>query len=74
MIGFDDGSETERSLDGDFVATINSDLTGTIDLSRAQALAENRNIGFRCDEKGGPFDIGADLAQAMLDAPTNPNG
>lgn len=74
MIGFDDGSETERSLDGDFVATINSDLTGTIDLSRAQALAENRNIGFRCDEKGGPFDIGADLAQAMVDAPTNPNG
>ena len=45
-----------------------------MDLSAVNPLPENRAICFRSDEKGGPFDIEAALAQQMLAAPTNPNG
>ncbi len=74
MVGFDDGSETEKVLDGTPVVTINSALTGDLDLSAAKPLPENADICFRSDEKGGPFDIDAVLAQEMLAAPTNLNG
>jgi type II restriction/modification system DNA methylase subunit YeeA len=74
MVGFDNGSETERTLDGRIVANINSDLSTEIDLTSASSLSENYNICFRCDEKGGAFDIDADTAAKMLAAPLNPNG
>jgi len=74
MIGFDDGSEQLQELDGEVVNTINADLTTSIDLTSAKPLLENQNLCFRCDEKGGPFDIDADTAKQMLSAPLNPNG
>jgi type II restriction/modification system DNA methylase subunit YeeA len=74
MVGFDDGAEADRWLDSNPVKTINPDLTATIDLTKAQLLEENSRICFRSDEKGGPFDIDANLAQKMLSAPLNPNG
>ena len=74
MVGFDDGSERNRALDGITVQAINSDLTSGADLSQAVRLPENSGVCFRSDEKGGPFDIAADLAQRMLAAPVNPNG
>ncbi len=74
MIGFDDGSERVRELDGRTVKIINTDLTATIDLTSAKPLQENQNLCFRCDEKGGPFDIDAQTAGKMLTAPINPNG
>jgi len=74
MVGFDKGVEQSRTLDDKTVRTINADLTGSIDLTTAQRLGENFNIAFMGDTKGGSFDIPADVAVKMLDAPLNPNG
>ena len=74
MIGCDDGREQSIMLDGHLVNEINSDLTSTIDLTKSMPLGENRQICYRCDEKGGAFDIDSVLAQKMLSAPINPNG
>ena len=74
MVGFDDGSEKGKVLDGAPVEQINSDLTGALDLTEARSLNENINISFMADTKGGPFDIPPDLARTMLDASGNPNG
>jgi type II restriction/modification system DNA methylase subunit YeeA len=74
MIGFDDGTEKERTLDGKVVATINADLTGGIDVTTARQLKENAGLCFLGVMKGGPFDIDSKIAQEMLSAPLNPNG
>jgi type II restriction/modification system DNA methylase subunit YeeA len=74
MIGFDNGAETVRTLDGLPADAIHADLTGDMDLTAAQPLRENKGLCFRTDEKGGPFDIDAATAQTMLSAPLNPNG
>ncbi|MDP9350547.1 MAG: class I SAM-dependent DNA methyltransferase, partial [Chloroflexota bacterium] len=74
MIGFDDGTEQALFLDGLPAATINANLTGTADVSKAVPLEENKGIGFRGDQKAGNFDIDHDAAHAMLAAPLNPNG
>jgi type II restriction/modification system DNA methylase subunit YeeA len=74
MIGFDDGSQKERRLDGVTVATINTDLTSTVDVTQARVLAEDQHLCFLGVMKAGPFDITAETAKAMLDAPRNPNG
>jgi len=74
MIGFDGGQERERILDGRDVAAINADLSAQADVRGAPALRENADLCFRSDEKGGPFDITAEIARPMLDAPLNPNG
>lgn len=73
MVGFDDGSESERTLDGSPVATINPDLTTALDLTKAKTLRTNAGVAFMADTKGGAFDIPADVAKAMLDLP-NPLG
>ncbi len=74
MVGFDGGHERERILDGRDVAAINADLSAHVDVRDAPALRENAGLCFRSDEKGGPFDITAEIARPMLDAPLNPNG
>jgi type II restriction/modification system DNA methylase subunit YeeA len=74
MVGFDDGTEKTRTLDGAPVSTINADLTGTLDLTSAKQLMENEGICLRADEKGGPFDIPYMVAQGMLQTPLNING
>jgi type II restriction/modification system DNA methylase subunit YeeA len=73
MVGFDDGSESARQLDGKPVAAINSDLTGGVDVTRARRLTANRDISFMGDTKGGPFDIPEEQALKMLAQP-NPHG
>lgn len=74
MIGFDDGSEQTRALDGMPVASINADLTGSIDLTLAPQLRENQNIAFMGMSKKGAFDITSEQASRMIAAPLNPNG
>ncbi|MDP8972026.1 MAG: hypothetical protein M3N45_02365 [Actinomycetota bacterium] len=74
MVGFDDGTETEKTLDGAPATAINPDLTGALDLTEAQPLRENFGVAFMGDTKGGPFDIPGDLARQMLAATGNPNG
>jgi type II restriction/modification system DNA methylase subunit YeeA len=73
MIGFDDGSEADRRLDGKPVAQIHSDLSSGIDVTVARRLAANRDTAFMGDTKGGAFDISEGLALEMLRQP-NPNG
>jgi type II restriction/modification system DNA methylase subunit YeeA len=73
FVGFDDGSETDRELDGVAVAAINANLTAGIDLTAARRLQENLGVAFMGDTKGGAFDIPEELARKMLAAP-NPDG
>ncbi|MBI1880635.1 MAG: class I SAM-dependent DNA methyltransferase, partial [Chloroflexi bacterium] len=74
MVGFDDGSEQTKSLDEQPVSQINSDLTGHVDITSALPLPENGSLCFLGIMKGGPFDIDASMARAMIDTPLNPNG
>ena len=66
-------------LDGQPVDEVYTDLTARrgdvgIDLTSAGRLAENANIAFMGDTKGGPFDIAGDRAREWLRLPANPNG
>lgn len=74
MVGFDNGTEETRFLDNQAVTNIYADLTGQFNLTAAQPLKENYNLCFRCDEKGGPFDISTNVATQMLATSINPNG
>ncbi len=73
IIGFDDGGDTDRMLDGEPVENINADLSTGGDITQAQRLAENSNLSFMGDIKVGPFEIAADVAERMLAQP-NPHG
>ena len=69
IVGFDDGSETIRELDGQGVQSINANLTSGVDLTAAVKLPQNLGMAFMGDTKGGPFDIPDALAQEMLATP-----
>ena len=73
MVGFDDGTETERILDGQRVDGINVNLTGGLPLTEAATLAENAGVSFQGDIKAGPFVIEEQSAREMLATP-NPDG
>lgn len=73
FVGFDDGTEQERYLDGERVTSINANLTTGIDLTVVRRLPENRGIAFMGDTKGGAFDIPAEVAEQLLAMP-NPDG
>lgn len=74
MVGFDDGTESTRELDGRPAAVIHSNLSDHADdLSAARRLAANADLGYMGDTKGGPFDIDEKAALAMLAMP-NPHG
>ncbi len=73
FIGQDDGSDTERELDGQPVTSINANLTSGLDLSRARQIPENLGIAFMGDTKGGAFDITEAQAHDLLRA-HNPDG
>jgi type II restriction/modification system DNA methylase subunit YeeA len=75
MIGFDDGTETHRVLDGKEESEIHSNLTAsTSDVTKAARLNENSNIGFIGSCKGGKFDIKMAEATTLLVARANPHG
>ncbi len=73
MVGFDDGSEKARELDGAAVASINADLTSEADLTAVRPLPENAGIAYMGDTKGGAFDIDEAVARGWLEA-KNPHG
>lgn len=73
IVGFDNGTEQTRII-GEFpVASINSNLTGGIDLTKAVRLSENVGLAYMGDTKGGAFDIDARVAQGLIEQP-NPDG
>jgi type II restriction/modification system DNA methylase subunit YeeA len=74
MVGFDNGSEVQKILDGIPTTAINPALTGALDVTGARSLPENLDIAFMGDTKGGPFDLLPDAARQMLSATGNPNG
>ena len=73
IIGQDDGSETDRQLDGTAVEHINSDLTTGPDLTLVRTLEESNGWAFRGGERNGPFDIDASEAERILVSEGNPN-
>ena len=73
MVGFDDGSDPQRTLDGRAVSTINANLTAATDMTQARQLTENHAIGFVADVKAGQFDLPLREALLILNSP-NPNG
>jgi len=74
MIGFDDGSEQHRLLDGNPVAEILSSLSSTFDSAKVRRLASNSGKGFIGSCKGGPFDIDEPEAIELLLLGGNPHG
>ena len=74
IVAQDDGSEHERSLDGERATEIHTDLTRGLDLTSASVLAEGAGLAHTGAIKGGAFDIPGDVARGMLRAPTNING
>ncbi len=74
MVGFDDGSDASRTLNGATVERINSDLTSAADLTAAARLSENTRICFMGASPKAPFDIEAPVAEQMLSMPVNVNG
>ncbi len=66
IIGFDGGDEISRTLDGLPVSKVNSDLTSSVDITASSALNENTGLAFIGSQKGGSFDINADVAKLML--------
>jgi type II restriction/modification system DNA methylase subunit YeeA len=74
IVGFDNGKEPSRTLNGLSVQSINANLTGALDLTTAQRLQENIGIAAMGDIKVGAFDIDAATADLLLAAKGNPNG
>jgi hypothetical protein len=74
MIGFDDGTEPTKTLDGAAVPEIHSNLSATSDSAQARTLPENISVGFLGSCKGGPFDIAFTEAETLLADRGNPNG
>ena len=74
MVGFDDGSEVARELDGLQVWEIYTNLrSGETDVTKARRLGENLGIAFQGPVKVGKFDISDSDARIMLRLP-NPDG
>ena len=74
MIGFDDGNEKVKTLDGKDVTDIGADLSPARDITSAKPLPENSSLSFMGTIKVGAFDLTAEQSAKMLAAPLNPNG
>jgi type II restriction/modification system DNA methylase subunit YeeA len=74
MIGFDNGAETLRALDGNAVTEIHANLAASAaDTSSARLLESNANISFQGPVKVGSFEISPESAHEFLLQP-NPHG
>jgi len=73
MVGFDDGEDKLRVLDGKDVAEINVNLSALADIASARRIEDNLSLGFMGTTKQGAFDIDAGTALEFLKAP-NPHG
>ena len=69
IVGFDDGSEKIRELDGQSVCTINANLMAGVDLTEARTLQENLGRAFNGIIKSGSFEVEGSLAEVMLAEP-----
>jgi len=74
MVGFDDGSEKMRTLDGKPVQHINANLTAESDVSSAARIQANAETGFIGVSMHGPFDLDQATALKFCRAGGNPTG
>lgn len=72
MVGFDDGTEKTRVLDGNEVETIHANLTAARDITRAAALPSNRNLSYQGPVRVGDFNIAFEEALSLLES-VNPH-
>ena len=73
MVGFDNGTDNTKVLDGNVVKAVNGNLTSDSDITQASVLFENKVFCFRPTEKGGQFERYLKHVKAWLVEP-NPNG
>ncbi len=73
MVGFDDGSEIQRTLNGRRTDTINSQLSATAATASAVTLIANGATCFIGTTKKAPLDIEESVALGFLTTP-NPTG
>ena len=73
MVGFDSGTETSISLDGQPASEIHSNLAVGLDLTRIDRLDENDKLAFQGPVKVGKFEMSQAVAAKMLRMP-NVNG
>ncbi len=73
IVGFDDGSQADQSLDGAPVRQIHANLTSEAETTSALTLNENSGICFVGPSPHGSFDIDHETAHGMLTAPLNVN-
>ncbi len=73
MVGFDDGSQASKILDGSPVETIHANLTSTVDVTLANRLLINGGITFQGPVKVGKFELPPEVAVEYLNEP-NPTG
>ncbi|MCY2993154.1 MAG: class I SAM-dependent DNA methyltransferase [Planctomycetota bacterium] len=74
MVGFDDASESQLTLNGEIASAINANLTAHADTTKAGRIPSNANLGFLGSCKGGSFDIEEQTALVLLAATGNPHG
>jgi hypothetical protein len=69
LIGFDDGTETSRTVDGQCTTTINTNLTSDADTTAAARLRENDIVPWSIGtQKGGQFEFEMKTARQLLGA------
>ncbi len=73
LVGFDNGQEQQKTLNGQPVAAITPFLKQGTDVSVARRLPANEKQSFIGVQKGGDFDISDATAQSWFDLP-NPDG
>ncbi|MCH7726670.1 MAG: class I SAM-dependent DNA methyltransferase [Planctomycetes bacterium] len=73
MVGFDNGQETSRLLDGKTVASINSDLSSAADFTAIARQPSNIGIAYIGTTKKAPLDISDHKAMEFLHS-VNPHG
>jgi type II restriction/modification system DNA methylase subunit YeeA len=73
MVGFDNGAESLKMLDGIKVAQIQPNLSShSVDISIAKKLIANEGVGFIGTTKKAPLDVSEIVALKLLQDP-NPN-
>ena len=70
VVAFAKKSDTQKRLDGNAVASINSSLSATADFSLAMRLSANLDLVYKGIEPSGAFDVSEQTARSWL---TNPN-
>jgi len=74
MVGFDDGTEATRILDGKNVSRINVNLTAESDTTAAKTITSNLHLSYQGAIKRGPFDLQDAQAIGLLCEAGNPTG